>query len=118
MTKINKSELMTNAWSLRKEYNMNMSEALKSAWSFMKMDIEETSISNNLMIDTIGSGTEFTVYVPFLKENIKYVVIDNKKHSKMDSTQIIDNDNFICEMVEYGGPHATFTRKQILKAVA
>ena len=47
-----------------------MSEALKSAWSFMKMDIEEFSISNNVKIDTIGAGTEFTVYVPFLEEDI------------------------------------------------
>ncbi len=64
----------------------------------------------------IGIGTEFTTYVPFLGEDIKYMVVSNKKYSRINDTPIIDNNKFLCEMVEYGGPLATFTKEQILNA--
>jgi hypothetical protein len=63
-------------------------------------------------------GTTFTTYVSFLGEDITYMVVGNKKYSRINDTPIIDDNKFLCEMVEYGGPLATFTREQILKAVA
>ena len=70
------------------------------------------------MTKIIGIGTEFTTYVPSLGEDIEYKVVSNKKYSRIDDTPIIDNNKFLCEMVKYGGPLATFTEERILKAVA
>lgn len=36
MAKYNKSEIMKNAWSIRKSFNVSMSEALKKAWAKAK----------------------------------------------------------------------------------
>lgn len=81
----------------------------------MKEDIKiDNEKSLSISIDLIGIGTEFTIYVPFLKEDINYIIVDNKKYSRINKSCIIDNDKFVCEMVDYGGPHVTFTRDQIL----
>lgn len=36
MTKYNKSEIMKNAWNIRRTTNINMSTALKAAWALAK----------------------------------------------------------------------------------
>jgi len=64
------------------------------------------------------TGTTFTTYVSFLGEDIKYMVVGNKKYSRIGDSPLIDDNKFLCEMVEYGGPLATFTKEEILKAVS
>ena len=46
MTKYNKSNIMRNAWALRKSANVSMSIALKSAWALEKAMIKKRSKSS------------------------------------------------------------------------
>ena len=48
MTKYNKSNIMKNAWALRKSANVSMSTALKSAWALEKamMQAEKQAAEN------------------------------------------------------------------------
>lgn len=44
----NKSEIMRNAWSIRKSANVSMSVALKSAWALAKAIKVAEQVSNNI----------------------------------------------------------------------
>lgn len=48
MAKYNKSEIMKNAWSIRKSFNVSMSEALKKAWAKAK--------SSDVVSNLLASG--------------------------------------------------------------
>lgn len=45
--KYNKSEIMRNAWAIRRDANVNMSIALKAAWALAKAMNEAEAIGND-----------------------------------------------------------------------
>ena len=131
MTKINKSELMKSAWMIKKEYNLTLSEALTEAWDYAKLsltienDIEKNGFSGKSFgsLDLVGAGTIFTD-----SENIRWEVLENKSYTTMTSDvdeegamifgKKTEDDLFLCEMVDFGGPRDTFSRELIIELSA
>lgn len=81
MTKYNKSEIMKNAWAIRKAYNVSMSEALKKAWAAAKSPKEE----NNMQTEAIKN----------LISKYNLTVVDGKVRTYARN---VNKDDFIREV--------------------
>lgn len=86
MSKFNKSEIMKNAWSIRRNNNVSMSEALKAAWANAKKP-------SNPVFEGFAEidGFEFNLWE---KHGLRRIYINNRTgRNKSNAGGYINLDN-------------------------
>ena len=82
----NKSQIMSNAWAIKKSAGVSMSVALKAAWAVAKAEIKAEAEGKE-------SGWNYRVHV-----NVSYVTVTNAWNRKRE-TKIGYVDNLTGEFV-------------------